>query len=201
MFIVESLNNKGIGLLESDLSLNDINKSIKENIESLLGTSEFHSEFIQIGNCESTGRLKITSLVVLNTVEARKFTKSKRHKGAWTWVAYDLDENQEIKSIKLTDKVDEPSIVIDTLQENQMDTIKKTIEFIRAHLNHSDIAFKFMTNKFTLKELEESFNALNLKDVTNIKKKWAYKIEETGEMSEGLAHRPAKLYRLKVERA
>lgn len=82
---------------------------------------------------------------------------------------------------------------------------KKIVEMAHerlvAKLDYSTLAFKFLSNSFTLYELQKIYEIINQKEIDKRNfRKWILgmgQIEETGKKSEGGAHRPAKLYRTK----
>lgn len=69
-----------------------------------------------------------------------------------------------------------------------------------AKLDYSTIAFQFMSNDFTLSELQEVYEIILREEMDRRNfRKWVLaleQIEETGETRRDGAHRPAKLYRV-----
>ena len=67
-------------------------------------------------------------------------------------------------------------------------------------LDYSTIAFQFLSDTFTLNEIQNIYEIIYQTPVDKRNfRKWILslkQIEETGELSKGGAHRPAKLYRL-----
>lgn len=66
-------------------------------------------------------------------------------------------------------------------------------------VEYTSIAFHLVPEEFTLPELQKVYEILLGKNLykANFRKKISDRIEETGKMTEGDAHRPSKLYRLK----
>lgn len=78
--------------------------------------------------------------------------------------------------------------------------ISKAHERLASKLDYSTIALQFMAKEFTLRELQEVYEAILRAslDKRNFRK-WILSIagiEETGKMRRNGAHRPAKLYRV-----
>ncbi|MCR5118582.1 MAG: NUDIX hydrolase [Lachnospiraceae bacterium] len=83
---------------------------------------------------------------------------------------------------------------------------KKIIEYGRMRLkgkvSYSDIAFEFVPEDFTLPQLQKVYEILLGEELykANFRKMISPKVEATGEMLTGLAHRPSRLYRRKKAR-
>jgi 8-oxo-dGTP diphosphatase len=81
------------------------------------------------------------------------------------------------------------------------DIIRTAHERLVAKLDYSTIAFQFMSDRFTLSELQEVYEILLDAELDKRNfRKWALaleQIEETGEQRRRGSHRPARLYRLK----
>ena len=82
---------------------------------------------------------------------------------------------------------------------------REIIEYGRNRLggkvNYSDIAFEFVPEEFTLPQLQRVYEILLGENLykANFRKMIAPLVEETGNMLTGMAHRPSKLYRRKIE--
>lgn len=199
-FVVEKAN-KSIGLHSTilDLQGQSLDNAIMKGVAPI--TSDV--SYIRILNTRdilsSVNHVVVfTILVVVRQDKIRSIAKHSNIKGTWVWLDIAReDESLKIESAKLVNNLYNPTIVMERLYGDEMDYILKAVEQIRMEVLFTDILFSFMNETFTMKEFEEAYNALNGKEVTNMKKKWANKFLDTGEMSEGLAHRPAKLYRFK----
>jgi 8-oxo-dGTP diphosphatase len=79
--------------------------------------------------------------------------------------------------------------------------IRNAHERLVAKLDYSTIAFQFMSERFTLSELQEVYEILLDAELDKRNfRKWALaleQIEETGEQRRRGSHRPARLYRLR----
>lgn len=79
--------------------------------------------------------------------------------------------------------------------------VKMAHQRLIAKLDYSTIAFAFMSEKFTLSELQEVYEIILQEEMDKRNfRKWVLaleQIEETDEERRGGVHRPAKLYRVK----
>ena len=77
-------------------------------------------------------------------------------------------------------------------------------ERLRAKLDYSTIAFQFMPRNFTISELQHVYEVIVREplDKRNFRKRILRLdlIAETGKIKSDVAHRPAKLYRVKNRR-
>ena len=82
---------------------------------------------------------------------------------------------------------------------------KKIIEYgrerIKNKVKYSKIAFEFLSEEFTLPELQKIYEILLDKELHKaaFRRKMADIVEETDRMTEGNAHRPSKYYRLRED--
>lgn len=200
-YIVEYADEKNAGFCMSESSSNKpYMDDIKDKVREALGIENFYFDVIGVKSIHKDNtQIGITMqvMVIIRQNETNLVNKDQRYKGNWVWVTVERDMELVPKSIKLVDNPDKPKVYIDSLFEDQIKDLLKAVEHVRYALEFTNIAFEFMPKLFTLKEFEEVYNALNAREVTNMKKKWAYKFEDSGRMSNGLAHRPAKLYKLK----
>lgn len=207
VFISEYPENKEAGLVESVLDTSkNLDSAIKDDIENIFGIKDFYFEIIgmidstfscDIGVQVPTRCLKLQTLVIVRQDHSAELALNKKVVGSWVWLNIIRDDEGTPLSEQLANKPDNPTIVLNKLCNDHLDEIMKAVEWVRHKLYFTDLVFSFLPECFTLKEFEEAFNALNGKEATTIKKKWISKVEETGQMSNGLAHRPAKLYRFK----
>lgn len=208
VFISEYKENKETGLVESVLDTSEnLDSAIRKDIERIFGVDDFYFEIIGMldsyMNCDigirvPTRCLKLQTLVIIRQNNAAKLALNAEVKGSWAWLNIIRDDEGTPLEEELANKPDNPTLVISELCNSHMEEVMKAVEWVRHKLYFTNLVFSFLPESFTLKEFEEAFNTLNGHEATTIKKKWISKVEETGEMSNGLAHRPAKLYRLKV---
>lgn len=200
VFIVEN-GDRNYGLYSETLNISEqsIESAIKEALFKL-GNNNIYTEILNIRDeiISNEHIIKFTVLAIIRKgySEFYRASNNLNIRGCWVWVEEGVQSGLIDTKVVLKNKINNPTITLNALHSDGIEKIAKAIKRIRADLYFSDILFQFMPENFTLKEFEESFNTLNGKEVTNIKKKWAYKFVDTGATSEGLAHRPAKIYRL-----
>lgn len=85
--------------------------------------------------------------------------------------------------------------VIDTLKYDHVSIINDTIARLKGKLLYTDVGFNFVGERFTIRELENTFVAINERQIPGFRRIIAHKIEGTGIMSDGKAFRPAELYK------
>lgn len=87
------------------------------------------------------------------------------------------------------------------LAYDHKDIIHMAHKRLKSKISYTNIVFALLQKNFTYTELQKSYEAIfgYELDKRNFRKKFASLdlVEETGKMSEGQAHRPAKLYRFK----
>lgn len=73
--------------------------------------------------------------------------------------------------------------------------LKLAIERLRNKIFYTDIAFNFISENFTIRELQDTFEAILNKKINNFHRTMKDKIVETGDIMQGQAYRPAKYYK------
>lgn len=86
---------------------------------------------------------------------------------------------------------------VTTLDFDHEEIVYDTIQRLKGKLMYTDIAFELVHDTFTIRELENTFNALNEKDIPGFRRYIANKIEETGDKETCTGYRPAKIYKKK----
>ena len=73
-------------------------------------------------------------------------------------------------------------------------------ERLRGKVMYSDIAFEFVPDEFTLPQLQRVYEILLGEKLykANFRKMIAPRVEDTGNMLTGAAHRPSRMYRKKL---
>lgn len=82
-----------------------------------------------------------------------------------------------------------------SLMYDHVSIVNDTINRLKGKLLYTDIGFNFIGEKFTIRDLENTFVAINERQIPGFRRIIADKIEGTGIMSDGKAFRPAELYR------
>lgn len=107
-----------------------------------------------------------------------------KYESQWFWVNKDRsfinNSTGEIESELMYDHI---SIINDTLTR------------LKGKLLYTDIGFNFIGDRFTIRELENTFVAINERQIPGFRRIIADKIEGTSIMSDGKAYRPAELYK------
>lgn len=86
---------------------------------------------------------------------------------------------------------------IHDLMYDHKSIIDDTLSRIQNKLFYSDIGFEFMPEEFTLRELENTFTALNERHIPGFRRLIANSVEGTGKTISGKSFRPAEIYRKK----
>lgn len=115
------------------------------------------------------------------------------YKSQWFWVGHKEKENSNIRRFTGEDNNESVS----SLMYDHDKIVADTIERLKGKLLYTDIGFNFVGEKFTLRDLENTFNAINERNIAGFRRIIANKVEETGIINKGKAFRPAELYRKK----
>lgn len=106
------------------------------------------------------------------------------YEAQWFWVSVDRCfmnvESQEL---------------LNDLAYDHKSIISDAVDRIKGKLLYTDIGFNFVRETFTVRELEDTFEALNEYKIPGFRRLISNKIIGTGEMSRGNAFRPAEVYR------
>lgn len=82
-----------------------------------------------------------------------------------------------------------------TLAFDHGEIISTAVNRLRNKLFYTDIAFHFINEVFTIRELQDVFEAILNKKINNFRRTVKDKIVETNEICQGQPYRPAKLYK------
>lgn len=106
------------------------------------------------------------------------------YEAQWFWVSRDRYfmnvESQEL---------------LNDLAYDHKSIISDAVDRIKGKLLYTDIGFNFVGETFTVRELEDTFEALNEYKIPGFRRLISNKIIGTGEISRGNAFRPAEVYR------
>ena len=72
--------------------------------------------------------------------------------------------------------------------------VNDTINRLKGKLLYTDVGFNFIGKLFTIKELENTFSAINERTIPGFRRIIGNKVIGTGKMSDGKAFRPAELF-------
>lgn len=138
-------------------------------------------------NIDRDERGHVISIVYLDMLKPNSNSKGldlERYDVQWFWVSRDRyfmnAASQEI---------------LDELAYDHKSIISDAIDRIKGKLLYTDIGFNFVGETFTVRELEDTFEALNEYKIPGFRRLISDRIIGTGEMSKGNAFRPAEVYR------
>ena len=138
-------------------------------------------------NVDRDERGHVISIVYLDMLKPNSKSKDLDLEGydvQWFWVSRDRyfmnAASQEI---------------LDELAYDHKSIISDAIDRIKGKLLYTDIGFNFVGETFTVRELEDTFEALNEYKIPGFRRLISDRITGPGEMSKGNAFRPAEVYR------
>lgn len=175
-----------------ETSIDAINRIVSSKVD--ISNIHFEQLYTIMDDLDRDDRGHVISVVYIGmmneeTIDIKDYI-SNGYEAQWFWVGREYNENK-CKRILMNEKSCDK---IEELMYDHDKIISDTINRIKGKLMYSDIGFKFIGNKFTIKELENVFNAINERDIPGFRRYIANKIEGTGVMSEGNAFRPAELF-------
>ena len=109
------------------------------------------------------------------------------YESQWFWIGKLKDSMR-----RLCGEVTEE--VVTTLDFDHEQIIIDTITRLKGKLMYTDIGFNLIKEKFTIRELENTFNAINEKEIPGFRRYIADKISDTGLKEEDTGYRPAKIF-------
>ena len=142
-------------------------------------------------NPERDERGHIISIVYIGLVNSKtevSLPDDSEYEARWFWV--DKADADGIR--RLSGDVDIKDI--DLLYDHNH-ILSDTIDRLKGKLMYTNIGFRLMDKTFTIKELENSFEAINERIIPGFRRYIANKIEGTGIMSSGNYYRPAELFK------
>ena len=104
----------------------------------------------------------------------------------------------DVNEACLTDAESGDEIGYSALAFDHGNMVKFACERLRREIFYSDIAFNFISDEFTIRELQLVYEAILGEEVNNFARTIKDRIEQTGSIQQGKAYRPAKLYRKKA---
>jgi ADP-ribose pyrophosphatase YjhB (NUDIX family) len=111
-------------------------------------------------------------------------------------IAYEIKET--IKRNMLREKTEEYTLLsesTDSLAFDHCKMIDWAIERLRNKAEYTPIVFNLLPKLFTVKELQNLYEAILGREILNFKRKMGDMIVETEEREEGVPHKPAQYYR------
>lgn len=87
--------------------------------------------------------------------------------------------------------------VIKDLKYDHKAIINDTISRLKGKLLYTNIGFNFIEDEFTLRELENTFTAINERQIPGFRRLIKDRVTNTGKMTDGKSYRPAAIYVMK----
>ena len=135
----------------------------------------------------------IISIVYIGMVkDSEVIENAGGYEQGWFWVTKPNSESNCRKFV--TEELKES---MQYLEYDHHTIVNDTISRLQGKLLYTDVGFNFIGNEFTLKKLENTFNAINERDIPGFRRIIANKVDKTGKIESGNSYRPAELYRKK----
>lgn len=116
------------------------------------------------------------------------------YESQWFWVGKKNKETNKRSFIN-----DDCTAIFSELKYDHAKIVHDTVERLKGKLLYTDIGFNFLGKEFTLKELENTFEAISERTIPAFRRVMANKVVGTGKMSHGNAYRPAELFKRLTE--
>ena len=174
------------GFVNIDKTIEEIAKAkVKEKVGY---DNIFLEQLYTFDNIERDSRWRVISTAYIGIANQNsKFTNPTDCESLWFTIDGDTLVCEEIP-LKLN---------ASDLAFDHYEIIKKAIERIQNKIFYTDIAFNFVTETFTLRELQNVFEAILGHNIDNFRRTMKDKVVSTQKTIEGKAHRPAELYKKK----
>ena len=206
---LQILVNSNKELIKIPVSNINLKENIKEEINKIINTSNFHLEQVYtLGEDEyiTDGKIDIIYLAVTN-IENIKDLKEE-----YQLIDIDIHNNlikldKETYQFKTKEKINNNNIeYYHKINVEDVEEKKKVLEILIAYkhlrnkLDNSDILFKFLPKYFTLEETRTLYEKLKetTTDKSNFRKKIIKYCKETSKNTDKKGFRPSKLYTFKV---
>lgn len=157
--------------------------------------TEFEQLYTVADDPERDERGHIIALVYIGMhkdMDVAAFSDDLRYKSQWFWIDRLIGDETERKFIG-----EDTNELVLKLGYDHANIIGDSINRLKGKLMYTDIGFKFIDEIFTLRDLENTFIAINERMIPGFRRYIAPKVEGTGIMSDGKAYRPAELYKKK----
>lgn len=180
----------------------DASKGIEECARNKLrektGLDEVYMEQLQTygDNIDRDPRGRVISVAYMAL--ARKSELTRKHlelnnRLDWFWVKMKRDEKYTVTDIELYSN--DMEIKVTELAFDHKQIIVDAINRIRNKIEYTDVAFNFVPEYFTVRQLQTVYEAILGYQVASFRRKISHKIIETDKVVNGEGHRPAALYK------
>lgn len=184
----------------------DIDKTLEDALYEKVFTkaninSAYFEQLYTYGNLgrDPRGRVVTTTYLVLGGKDKLDSMIKRGISGielSWFWVQH--SHEGQLRLIK----ADESSVEEcsgDDLGFDHGEILADALCRIRSKVLNSDIALLTLPEEFTIRECQQVFEQLAGQEISNFRRLINPKIEETGNILTGRAHRPATLFKIKGE--
>lgn len=182
----------------------DASRGIQECIEDKLrektGLEEVYMEQLKTYgddiNRDPRGRvISVAYMALARKTELNRKMLSISDRVAWFWVSMKRDIKNDVIDIELYN--DSLNLKVTELAFDHKQIIIDTLNRIKNKIEYTDIAFNFVPEYFTVRNLQTVYEAILGYPVASFRRKIGHKIIETDKVVTGEGHRPAALYRYK----
>ena len=166
------------------------------NDKAQLADLYFEQLYTVDDNPERDERGHIISIVYIGVAKAYQeieMTDDSNYESKWFWMDLRVDE----KTGKRTFESEDGKVITTDLEYDHVKIFEDALKRLQGKLMYTNIGFKFVGSKFTIKELENTFCAINMNVIPSFRRLILQKIEETGVKTDGNAFRPAEFFKLK----
>lgn len=135
----------------------------------------------------------IISLVYIgmcNNTQAEESEESSEFEKQWFWISKPHENDNNARTF--TGETDDSKFMY--LKYDHHKIVSDTISRLKGKLMYTSIGFNFVSKLFTIKELENTFNAINERAIPGFRRLIINKVVGTGKISDGKAFRPAELF-------
>lgn len=158
----------------------------KKNVNNIA----FEQLYTVADDVDRDPRGHIISMVYIGMVnESEVIENAGGYEQGWFWVTKPSTSDRYRKFVS-----EDLSESMQYLEYDHHKIINDTIVRLQGKLLYTDVGFNFIGNEFTLKKLENTFNAINERDIPGFRRIIANKVDKTGKMEVGNSYRPAELY-------
>ena len=158
----------------------------KENVNNIA----FEQLYTVADDVERDPRGHVISIVYIGMINDNEVIENAGgYEQGWFWVTKPSTSDRHRKFV-----FESSNEAMTYLEYDHHKIINDTIARLQGKLLYTDIGFNFIGKEFTLKKLENTFNAINERVIPGFRRIIANKVDKTGKMEVGNSYRPAELY-------
>jgi ADP-ribose pyrophosphatase YjhB (NUDIX family) len=182
------------GLVEEDKTLEE---TLNTRLLNKLNLENMYKEQLRTygDNLERDPRGRVVTVAYIAAAPKNEFDNirsSMYGEVKWFWVELDRHNN-----VIITDT--DTGETVNQLAFDHGEILRDALIRIKNKIAYSDILFKVMPSKFTMRELQDVYENILGKTVYSFRKLIGNRVVETDDVMIGKAHRPAKLYTFNKE--